>query len=120
MASACDCPPSLRHRVTFEKQTRAPDGGGGWTETWATDRTCTAAVEPLKGGETWQALQTQHPVTHKITVRYSKPVAELLRDSDMDRRRINFRGRIMRLVSIINVEERNRFLEIMAREGGAV
>ena len=120
MASACDCPPALRHRVTFEKQTRVDDGGGGWTETWATDRKCWAAVEPLKGGEKWQAMQTQHPVTHKITVRWSSAVAALLRDADMDRRRINFKTRIMRLVSIINVEERDRYLEIMVREGAAV
>ncbi|MFQ5954722.1 MAG: phage head closure protein, partial [Kiloniellales bacterium] len=70
----------LRHRITFEKQVRVADGAGGWTETWATERSSWAKVVPLGGGERWRAMQTEHPVSHRITVRYNATVAGYHRD----------------------------------------
>ena len=56
----------LRHRVTFEKQTRVADGAGGWTDSWAAERSCWAKVEPLSGRERPSAMQLEHPVTHRV------------------------------------------------------
>ena len=108
----------LRHRVTFEKQVRTADGAGGWTETWATDRTCWAKVAPLSGRERVSAMQLEHPVSHRITVRYNSTVAGYHRDGEA-RRRIVFKSRNMHIVAIVNLEEANQWLEISAMEGVA-
>lgn len=106
----------LRHRVTFEKQTRVADGAGGWTDSWAAERSCWAKVEPLSGRERQSAMQLEHPVTHRVTVRYSSVVAGYHRDGE-PRRRIDFKGRKLHIVAIVNLEEANLWLEIMAIEG---
>lgn len=125
MARTCaSCKVSdLRHRITFEKQVRVADGAGGWTETWSAERTCSAKVEPLSGraitrGERFGAMQLEHPVTHRITVRYSAAVAGYHRDG-APRRRIDLRGRKLKIVAIVNLEEANQWLEIGAIEGTA-
>ncbi|MFQ5954712.1 MAG: hypothetical protein ACE5JZ_06595 [Kiloniellales bacterium] len=53
-----------------------------------------------------------------MTVRYNATVAGYHRDGE-PRRRIDFQGRKMHIVAIINRQERNRWLEIMANEGAA-
>jgi len=108
----------LRHRVTFERQTRVPDGAGGWTEAWTAERTCWAKVVPLSGRERLRAMQLEHPVSHRITVRYGGAVAGYHRDG-APRRRIDFKGRKLKIVAIVNLEEANQWLEIGAIEGGA-
>jgi SPP1 family predicted phage head-tail adaptor len=118
MARPGSCP-DLRHRVTFEKQVRLADGAGGWTESWTTERTCWANVEPLRGSEKLQALRRQHPVSHRITIRYNAAAAAYHRDANSDRRRIDFKGRKMRIVAIVDPDERNVLLEILAEEGAA-
>lgn len=108
----------LRHRVTFEKQTRVADGAGGWTDAWAAERSCWAKVEPLSGRERQRAMQLEHPVTHRVTVRYSSVVAGYHRDGE-PRRRIDFKGRKLHIVAVVNPREANLWLEIMATEGAA-
>ncbi len=63
-------------------------------------------------------MHLEHPVTHRITVRYSSVVAGTHRDGE-PRRRIDFKGRKLHIVAIVNREEANLWLEIMAIEGVA-
>jgi SPP1 family predicted phage head-tail adaptor len=118
MARQRDCI-ALRHRISFEKQVRVSDGAGGWTETWTAEHNVWAMVEPLRGSEKVQAMRLQHPVTHRITVRYDASIAAYHRDADSARRRLDFQGRKMRIVAILDPDERRAFLEIMAEEGAA-
>ena len=108
-----------RHRVSFEQETRVADGGGGWLSSWSVERSCWGRVEPLRGRELLQAQQLQHAVSHKITIRHVAAVAAYHRDGVLDRRRISFRGRAMRILAIVNPDERDEFLEILAQEGTA-
>ena len=70
-----------------------------------------ASLEPLRGGEALRALQLEDRVTHRITTRYRAGITAKMR--------IRFKSRLFNIRSVINVEEANRFLEIMAEEGVA-
>lgn len=66
------------------------------------------SVEPLRGREFFQAEITQALVTHRVTMRYWKPLAP-----DMW---FEFRGRRLNIVSVINVDEANVKHEVMCTE----
>lgn len=105
---------SLRHRITIEAGSHAEDSGGGLSNPWASPTTVAkvwAAIRPLSGIERLRAQQLEEPVTHKIVLRYR---ADIRADH-----RVNFKGRIFNIRSVINVEERNRWLELMCEEGVA-
>jgi len=105
---------TLRHRITFEQETRADDGGGGSASTWANIfgiPTVWARVEPLSGREVLFGQQMQASVTHRITLRHKPEVTEAMR--------INFGGRLFNIRSIRHIEERDRWTELLAEEGVA-
>ncbi|MBN9265960.1 MAG: phage head closure protein [Hyphomicrobium sp.] len=88
--------------------TQAGDGQGGFTETWATEATLWAAIEPTKGYERYQAQQVQMPVTHKITIRYRSGVTT--------KKRFLFGSRVFEIKEVLNQNEANEFLELRAVE----
>ncbi len=71
-------------------------------------RTVWASVEPTRGREYQEAQRIRPELTYKITMRYQKDVT-----SDM---LIRFRHRYFKIVSVINVRERNEMLEIVCIE----
>jgi SPP1 family predicted phage head-tail adaptor len=63
----------MRHRVTIQEVSRAGDGQGGGTESWAniaTNPTVSARVTPLDSRERLQAQQVDARATHSVTVRH--------------------------------------------------
>lgn len=103
----------LRHRITVQAENPTTGTGGGRGNPWAsptTVATVSACIEPLRGMERVRAMQIQDTTTHKITLRY--------RSGILPRHRIKFGTRLFNIHSVINVEERNRWIEIMAEEGG--
>jgi SPP1 family predicted phage head-tail adaptor len=96
------------HRVTVQTAVQVSDGQGGFTETWTDGPTVWASIEPLKGYERVQAMQTQSPQTHKITVRYTPDITSASR--------LKFGTRVFGVKEVLNTEERNRFLVIKAIE----
>ena len=102
---------SLRHKINIEREQDIADGMGGSTIAWAniTDAALRAKVMPLNGSETFKAMRLEAKVSHKITIRFR---GDLL-SSD----RINYKGRVMQVRSIIDLEEAHKWLEIMADEG---
>lgn len=108
----CDLSPGkLRHTIAIERETRTPDGAGGSTLTWASVASPRAFIKPMSGGERLQAMRIEANVTHRIFIRYRSDILT----SD----RINFNGRLMQIRALINIEERNRWIEIYADEGQA-
>ena len=81
----------------------------GVSSTWATQSTPFAYVKPISGNERWQAMKLEANTTHKIYIRYESGLLE----SD----RIIFDSREMQIRAIIDLEERNKWLEISAEEG---
>lgn len=101
----------MRHKITFQAENPGTDAGGGSSDPWAvpTDvMTLKAAIVPLSGRELLRGMQTENPVSHKITTRYKSGITA--------KHRIKFGARFFNIRAVINVEEANRFYEIMADE----
>jgi len=98
---------SLRHRVEIQQYDGSKDALNQPVENWTTVGTRWAEVKPLSGREFELAKQMHSETTHQIQMRY----AEL--DSSM---RLVHEGRIYNLLSIINTDQRNIELVIMAKE----
>lgn len=108
----CDVTPGkLRNLITIEREQSVSDGAGGSTITWSTVATPRAFIKPMSGGERLQAMRLEATVTHRIFIRYR---SDLLASD-----RINYKGRLMQIRALINLEERDRWLEIYADEGVA-
>ena len=101
----------MRNRIIIQSQTRTADSMGGFTVAWAEFKTVWAKVEPMSASQVFWARHLEHRVTHRITMRYLAGVT-----SDM---RISFGSRIFHIKGIRNIEERNRFMELVAEEGAA-
>lgn len=102
----------LRHRLTVQRPDRTADVGGGATITWTDVARVWGAVEPISGRETVVAERQQATVTHKVTLRYR---------ADLDARmRILFGSRSFNIRSLVNPDERGRWLICLCEEGGAL
>lgn len=99
----------LRHRVTIQSKTVAPDDYGGPVETWVDVATVPASVEPLQGRELANAQTVNTETTTRITMRYR---ADLLPSH-----RITFDGKYYNLHSIVDEELKHKSLVIMASQG---
>ncbi len=99
------------HKVTAQDFTTTSDGAGGLTQTWADTHTFYADIEPLRGNEGLEAEQLIGKKSFKFTTRYSSEVASIDNET-----RIKFGTRYFNIHSIINMNEENEFLEIMAWE----
>ena len=107
---SCLCVPigDMRHKITIETPTLTPDSVGGFTTSWSTLADVWSKIEPLSARQRFHAMQLEHIVSHKITIRYRSDI-----ESDQ---RILFEGRTFQIHSFIDPDERHRFLEIMAQE----
>ena len=100
----------LRHRITIQRRTQTPDGFGGPVDTW-TDFAVSvpASVETLSGREL-VAAQAQHAeATVQFGMRYLAGV-----DTTM---RIVYAGLNHDIVSVIDVGERRRELQVLTKRG---
>lgn len=99
----------LRHTIDIEREQSTPDGAGGSLITWETVATVRAFIKPMSGGERLQSMRLEATVTHRIFIRYRSDILT----SD----RIVYDGRPMQIRALINIEERNRWIEVYADEG---
>ena len=98
----------LRHRITIQNPTKQRNQVGETVLAWKDLATVWAAVEPVSGKEFFAAKQVIAEVTHKIRTRYRPGISP--------QSRVLFNGRTFEVNSVINRDERNRELEIMATE----
>lgn len=99
----------LRHKLSIERpQTETTASGHTKISSYDCIGTMRASIEPLRGREMLQAQQVNAETTHRIRARHRKDI----RTSD----RLTKDGRVFEIESILNVDERNRELEIMAIE----
>ena len=98
----------LRHRMWLKEPTHTSDGMGANTTTWGTVEVFWGSVEPLRGRE-WIASGLENSeVSGKIVRRYKSGITP-----DMI---VAFGSRTFQIVSVINVDERNRELQLMVME----
>jgi SPP1 family predicted phage head-tail adaptor len=101
-------PGQLRHRVNVLRNTETGDGRGGSSSAWANVATVWAEVAPMQGRELFAAQQVNALTSHKITMRYFAGLTA----AD----RIQFGSRSFNIRQVINVEEVNRWHELIAEE----
>jgi len=98
----------LRNRVTIEQVAETQDSDGSVIETWSNYAGAQAAIEPISGREYFAAQTTQADVTHRISLRYVSGVTPKMR--------VKYGSRVFDILSVININERNRELQLMCRE----
>lgn len=77
-------PGELDQRIELQKQTRTPDGQGGFTAAWATQSTVWAHVRPLRGTERQSADRTQAEGGYLVVIRYRSDIDETWRINWLD------------------------------------
>ena len=101
----------LRHRVTIQTFTTVEDSLGGTYQTWLplTDNaTVWGSVGPIRGREFWDAKQSNSEVEGKAVIRY--------RDDVTPNNRLWFKGRPLKILSVLNPAERKEYLEVYYKE----
>jgi len=98
----------MRHRITFQKSVKTPDGHKGHTVSWQDLITVWASVEPLTGREYFYSHQIKAEVTHRVKIRYREDITTEMR--------AKFGERVLEIESIIDLKERCKMLEIFCRE----
>jgi SPP1 family predicted phage head-tail adaptor len=101
-------PGSLRQRIELQSRTDTQDATGQAVPTWATYATVWAAIEPLTGRELIAAKQAQSQDTVKVRCRYLTGI--------LTTHRVLFGTRILAINAVINLDERNRELNLMCTE----
>ena len=99
---------TLRHYVEIQVASTAQNATGEPSVTWATSSYAYAAIMPLRGREYLTASQERSAVTHRIRIRHLSGLNP--------KKRIKFGSRYFNIGSVINVDERNIYQDIMASE----
>ena len=98
----------MRHRITFQREIKTPDGHKGFTMAWQDMIECWASVVPLTGREFFYSHQIKAEITHRVKIRYREDVTTKMR--------IKYEDRILEIESILDKKERHEELEIFCRE----
>jgi SPP1 family predicted phage head-tail adaptor len=99
---------ALNKKIELQAATQTADGMGGFSEAYSTQYTAWSAIWPTSANEQKQAMQTDMIISHRIRIRYRSGV--------LSSWRIKYKTRYFNIVSIINPNEKNEMLDIMAKE----
>lgn len=99
----------LRSKVDLQTASNTRDAGGGLSQSFETTASIFADIRPQSGDETYRQGKVQEKLTHKIFIRHRAGVQA--------NQRILFDNRVFNIRSVINVDERDRFLELKCVEG---
>jgi SPP1 family predicted phage head-tail adaptor len=105
---AVTSPADLNKRITIQYQTKVSDGMGGFVTSWVDQSQIWAAIWPLSANETVQANATVMVITGRIRIRY--------RTVFKSSWRIKYGNRFFNIVSVLNVNEANEYLDLMVKE----
>ncbi len=105
----------LRSKVTIQRKANTPDGAGGWLEVWATAGQPFAMWKALSGGERWQAMRVSPHNRVRLVIRFKDDGNGAPYYSGADR--VKYKGRTYSIESVLDIEDRRKFLEIMVVEG---
>jgi SPP1 family predicted phage head-tail adaptor len=99
---------ALNKYITLQYPTKVSDGMGGFTLTWSDLVSCFAAIWPVSANEQVQSMQPTMTISHRIRIRYRS----VLRPDW----RIKYGNRYFAIVSKINPNEKNEWLDLMCKE----
>jgi SPP1 family predicted phage head-tail adaptor len=98
----------LRHEIEIQQPSETQDAYGEPTGSWSTFAAVRASVEPLQGREFFASQQMQAEVTTRFRIRWISGVSPSMR--------ILFGTRLFNISAVINPDEKNHELHIMAVE----
>ncbi len=98
----------LRHRLSLQSPTFTNTSVGTITTTWGTAATIWGSVEPLRGREFYDSALINSDITSRIVVRYTSDIEPNYK--------IVFGTRTFLIVSIIDIDERNKEMDLMVTE----
>lgn len=98
----------LRHRLALQTRVGSSNSYSETEYTWSTFDTVWAAIEPLSAKEQVVAAQNQSQTSHKITLRWRTGVLPTMRGV--------YDGRYFLFGAVLNRDERNRELTVLATE----
>lgn len=100
----------MRSLAALQQPTRTTDNYGATSIGWTTAAPVAARVEPLSGSEPRWAERVSPEVTHRVTIRWR---ADLSPGPDW---RLVVGSRVFNITSVLDVEERHRFWELLCTE----
>lgn len=103
----------LRERIVLQSQTRASDGMGGSTITWADRATVWAAIWPVSANEQIKTMQNSMAVTHRIRIWYHPDLEAYWRIKYVDREQVT---RYFNIISIIDSNMAGIFFDLLVKE----
>tara|TARA_R100000935_G_scaffold20570_2_gene38791 strand:+ start:1663 stop:2001 length:339 start_codon:yes stop_codon:yes gene_type:complete len=103
---------AMNKRITIQKVASTTDAGGGRGVTWSTYNTVNAHVQQQSASSKYTQGVVDEKGVYIFTVRYIAGVT-----SDQ---RISYNTKIFNITSVINPDERNKYLVIKGMEGVAV
>jgi len=103
----------LRHILTVEQPSAAADSYGQPKEDWKGLGQIHCYVEPLSGEEIVEAKKVAGIETHRITTRWNRMIDTTMR---LTWKQPGGKVRVFQIVSVSNVEERNRELLLLCKE----
>ena len=98
----------LKHRVGIQTQSTSLDSYGEPSDSWITDETVWAAVEPVSGAERDIGEGLAGIVSHRVVMRYTANATP--------KKRLLFGSRILGIVSVLNTDEGDEMLRIFCKE----
>lgn len=101
-------PGELRHQIKLQSLTQTSNRLGETDETPVLVSHVWAKIEPLTGRELFDSQQFGSDVSHKVTIRYRAGVNAAMQ--------ILYGVRIFNIVSVLNLDERNRLLVLICKE----
>ena len=103
----------LRHLLTIEQDTPTQSGSGHPVRSWGTFVTLWGGVEPIKGSERFGADQVTAEITHRVVTEYRAGITAKMRVKYEPGGGVT---RYLQIESVIDPNERNRWLELMCKE----
>ena len=103
---------SLRNRITVQQDTGTTrDAVGGTAANWTTYAQRWSEVDPLGGSEGFRAEQFEAEVDHVFTMRWDTTTKAITPNM-----RISYDSRLFDIQAVINVDERDRWIRLLAKE----
>ena len=96
----------LRHRVMLQQRQAASNDPA--EDFWADTTEVWAFVQPSRGAEQQSQQQSESAADHKVTMR---PISINAREN-----RLVYQSRIFDIESVINIDERDKVLEVLCKE----
>lgn len=113
MAGAAGLVSRLNRKITIQTTTQSLNSYGDTTDAWATYHVAMASVKAYSGREYWNGGQNKTEESWSFRVPYCKLAAAVT-----TKMRISYNGDAYDIQSVINMNEENRVIEIMAVKHG--